>query len=182
LGVSHAIHAVSHTLDNLNCVKRQLCLPTEFGELHVPSLELDVERAHNASFTATLASRLPITDYESESLGHLYGFIRHELLHVATSTLPWAVQLRNSYDTISNTGAFSESDLAVVINTLIQDLSDYDGPDVELVVSPVDNAAASATQLLTCLEILTPDAVTRSGDFGLLSTGHFAHSSCPSLS
>jgi hypothetical protein len=36
----------------------------EFGGLHVPSLELDVEHAHYASFTETLANM--ITDYESE--------------------------------------------------------------------------------------------------------------------
>jgi hypothetical protein len=33
----------------------------------------------------------------------------------------------------------------VLIKTLNQDLSEYVGPVVELVVSPVDNAAASAT-------------------------------------
>jgi hypothetical protein len=27
------------------------------------------------------------TDYEFESLGPMYGLIRHELLHIATSTL-----------------------------------------------------------------------------------------------
>jgi hypothetical protein len=65
----------------------------------------------------------------------MYGFIRPELLHIAISTLPWAVQLRGSYDTISSTGGFSESDLVVLTNTLNQDLSCYDGPDVELAVS-----------------------------------------------
>jgi hypothetical protein len=78
-------------------------MPTEFGGLNVPSLELDLGLAHYASFTTTLANL--ITDYESESLGHMYSIIRHELLHVANSTLPWAVQL---YDTISNLGGFSE--------------------------------------------------------------------------
>jgi hypothetical protein len=87
-----------------------------------------------------------IIDYESESLGHLYGLIRHELLSVATSTLPWAVQLRSSYDTISTMGGFSESDIVVLTNTLNQYLSDYVGSDVELVVSPVNNAVAPATQ------------------------------------
>jgi hypothetical protein len=43
-------------------------------------------------------------------------------------------------------GGFSESDLAVFTNTRNQDISDYVGPNVELVVSPVDHAAASATQ------------------------------------
>jgi hypothetical protein len=122
-----------------------------------------------------------IIDYESESLGPLYGLIRQELLNVATSTLPWAVQLRDLYDSISTMGGFSESDLVVLTNTLNQYLSDYVGPDVELVVSPVNNAVAPATQL-TCLQPPTPDALTRlehSG--GAHSTGHFAHSWCPGL-
>jgi hypothetical protein len=107
-----------------------------------------------------------ITDYESESLGPICGLIRQELLHVATSILPRAVELRNSYDTISNMGGFLESDFTVLTNTIIHDLSDYVGPDVKLVVSrPVDNTAASVTQL-TCLQLLTPDALTRSGNFG----------------
>jgi hypothetical protein len=62
-------------------------------------------------------------------------------------------------------GGVSESDLAVLTSTLYQDLSDYVGPDVELVVSAVDNAAASATQL-SCLQLPARDALTRSGDFG----------------
>jgi hypothetical protein len=52
------------------------------GGLNVPSLELDAEPAHYASFIATLANL--ITDYESESLRPLYGLIRQELLDVAT--------------------------------------------------------------------------------------------------
>jgi hypothetical protein len=67
-------HLDAQTLDKLNCAKRQLSLPAEFGELNVPSLELDAEPVDNASFTATLANL--INDYESESLGHLYGLIR----------------------------------------------------------------------------------------------------------
>jgi hypothetical protein len=63
LGVSQDVQ----TLDQLNFAKRQLSLPAEFGGLYVPSLELDVEHAHYASFTATLGSM--ITDYESDSLG-----------------------------------------------------------------------------------------------------------------
>jgi hypothetical protein len=94
----------------------------------------------------------------------MYGFIREELLHVAIPTSPWAVQLRNSYDTISNMGWFSESDLAVLANILNQDLSDNAGHDVELVVSRVDIAAASATSF-TCLQLKTPKNLTRSGDF-----------------
>jgi hypothetical protein len=63
-------------------------------------------------------------------------------------------------------GGFSESDLMVLTNTLNQDLSaDCDGPDVELVVSPVNNAVAPATQL-TCLQLPTPDALTRLVDSG----------------
>jgi hypothetical protein len=107
-----------------------------------------------------------IIDYESESLGPMYGLIRQELLNVANSTLPWAVPLRCSYDTISTTiGGFSESELVVLTNTLNQDFSDYAGPDVELAVSLVNNAAEPATQL-TCLQLPTPGALTRSGDSG----------------
>jgi hypothetical protein len=73
--------------------------------------------------------------------------------------------LRSSYDAISNTGGFSESDLVVVTYTLNQDLSEYIGPDVELVISPVDNAVAPATQM-TSLQLPTPDALTHSGDYG----------------
>jgi hypothetical protein len=57
LAVSHDVQ----TLDQLNCAKYELSLPAEFGGLNVPSLELDAEHAHYASFTATLASL--ITDY-----------------------------------------------------------------------------------------------------------------------
>jgi hypothetical protein len=122
IGVSHDVQ----TLDQLNCAKRQLSLPAEFGGLDVPSLELDAEPAHYDSFTATLA--IMIIDYESESLGPLYGLIRQKLLNVATCPLPWAVQLRNSYDTISTMGGFSESDLVVLTNRVNRDLSDYGGP------------------------------------------------------
>jgi hypothetical protein len=64
-------------------------------------------------------------------------------------------------------GGFSESVPVVLTNTPNQDLSDYIGPDVELVVSPVNNAVAPATPL-TCLQLPTPDALTRLGD----SRGH----------
>jgi hypothetical protein len=53
----------------------------------------------------------------------------------------------------------------VFTNTLNQDLSDYVWPEVELVASPVSTAVAPATQL-TSLQLLTPDVLTRSGDFG----------------
>jgi hypothetical protein len=62
-------------------------------------------------------------------------------------------------------GGFSGSDLVVLTNTLNQDLSDYDGPDVKFVVSPVNNEVAPATQF-TCLQLPTLDALTRLGDYG----------------
>jgi hypothetical protein len=97
----------------------------------------------------------------------MYGLNRKKLVHVVTYTLSCtrAVQLRNSYDTISNMDGFSESDLAVLTKTLNAHLSDYNGPDVELVVSPIANAAASATHF-TCLQLPTPDALTRLGGYG----------------
>jgi hypothetical protein len=82
LGVSQD----AQTRDQLNCAKRQLSLSTEFGGLNVQSNELDAEHAHYASFPAILAN--VIDDYESGSQGPLYGLVRHELLNVATSTLP----------------------------------------------------------------------------------------------
>jgi hypothetical protein len=71
---------------------------------------------------------------------------------------------------ISNMGVFSETDLAVLTSTLSKDLSDYDSPDVELVVSPLDNAAASANDS-TCLQFPPLDALTRSGDYGATFSG-----------
>jgi hypothetical protein len=63
-------------------------------------------------------------------------------------------------------GGFLESDLVVLSKTVLnQDIFDYVGPDVELVVSPVNNVAMPATQL-TCLQLPTPEALTRSGDSG----------------
>jgi hypothetical protein len=53
----------------------------------------------------------------------------------------------------------------VLTITLNQNLSDYNGPDVELVVSPVNTAVAPTTQL-TCLQLPSPDALTRLGDSG----------------
>jgi hypothetical protein len=54
----------------------------------------------------------------------------------------------------------------VLTNTLNLDLPDYHvGPDVEVVIYPVNNAVASAAQL-TCLQLPTPDALTRFGDYG----------------
>ena len=51
----------------------------------------------------------------------------------------------------------------ILIN--IMNLSDYAGPDVELVVSTVNNAVAPATQVIS-LQLPTPDALTRLGDSG----------------
>jgi hypothetical protein len=103
-------------------------------------------------------------DNEPESLGAMYGLIREELLHVTTSTLPWAVHLRNLYDLISNMGECLETDIVVLTSALSKDLPDYNGPGVELVASPIDNATASTT-LWTCLKLPTPDALTRSGRY-----------------
>jgi hypothetical protein len=130
LGVSHDAQA----LDHLNCARRHLSIPAEFGGLNIPSPELDAEHAHYASFNATLANK--ITNYESESLGPMYRIVRKGLLNVATYIVPCAVQLRNLYATISTMGGVLESDLVVLTDTLDQDLSDYVGGDVEPVVSP----------------------------------------------
>jgi hypothetical protein len=62
-------------------------------------------------------------------------------------------------------GGFLEFDLVFLTKTLNQYLSDYDGPDVEFVVSPVNNERAPAPQV-TCLQLPTPDALTPSGDSG----------------
>jgi hypothetical protein len=70
LGVSHDVQ----TLYQLSCAKRKVSLPAEFGRLNVPSLGLDAEPAHYASFIATLANL--ITDNEFESLGLVYGLFR----------------------------------------------------------------------------------------------------------
>jgi hypothetical protein len=88
----------------MNRAKRQLFLSAELGGLNELSSELDDEHAHYASFSPTLANL--ITDYESESLGLMYGLIRQELLNVIGSTSSWAVQLRSSYDTISTMSGF----------------------------------------------------------------------------
>jgi hypothetical protein len=146
------------TIDQLNCAKRKCSLPTEFGGLNVQSFELDIEHAHYASFTATLANMN--TDNAPESLGPM-TYVRS----YPQGTIAFSSALRTSYDTISNMGGFWESDLAALTYTLNQDMSEFPCPDVELVVSPVDNSAASATQF-TCFILPTPDALTRSGDFG----------------
>jgi hypothetical protein len=72
--------------------------PWSFGGLNMPSLALDFEPAHYASFEATLASL--ISDCDSKSLSPFYGTIRHELQNVATSPLPWKVLPRASFATI----------------------------------------------------------------------------------
>jgi hypothetical protein len=83
------IHTSHRRSINWVVLSASFAYPRSLG-LNVPSLELDAAPAHYASFTATPANL--ITDYESESLGPMYGLIRQELLNVATSTLPWAVQ------------------------------------------------------------------------------------------
>jgi hypothetical protein len=108
---------------------------------NVPSLDLDVERA---SLTATLANL--INDYKPELLGPTYGRIRHKLQHVCCYfhfTVGGLIAQFVLYDI--QYGRVSESDLVVLTNTRNQDISDNVGPDVELVVSPVKNAAVSAT-------------------------------------
>jgi hypothetical protein len=77
-------------------------------------------------------------------------------------------------------GGFSESDLVVWSITLSQDLSDYAGPDVELVVSPVSNVVAPGTQL-TRLQLPTHDALTRSRDSGATFSGAFRAFFVPEL-
>jgi hypothetical protein len=62
--------------------------------------------------------------------------------------------------------------LKLVFHFDIPSLSDYAGPDVDLVVSPVNNAVTPATQL-TCLQLPTPDALTRLGDYGATFNGAF---------
>jgi hypothetical protein len=61
--------------------------------------------------------------------------------------------------------AGSRNRLVVLSNILNQDISDYAWRDVEMVVSPVNNVVAPATQL-TCLQLPTLDVLTRSGDSG----------------
>jgi hypothetical protein len=70
LGVSQNVQ----TLDQQIRTKRQLSMSAEFGGLNVPSLELDAEHAQYALFTTTLAKF--VNDYDSESLGPMYGLIR----------------------------------------------------------------------------------------------------------
>jgi hypothetical protein len=149
-------------------------LPAEFGKPNVSSLELHDEPYHYVSFTTTLANM--ITYYEFGSLGPMYGLIPHEILHIATSTLTWAVQLRSSYNKTSNFGGL-QSDLVVLTNTLNQNRFDNDGPDVKLVVSPANNAVS--------LDLPTTPDSRCSHSLGRFwcspSTGHFAHSLCPGL-
>jgi hypothetical protein len=167
----------------------------KFELLNVLSLELDAEPAHSLpthSLTHSLTRRRTCfihcdprqhdIDYESELLGPMYGLIRQELLNVATSTLRWAVQLRNSYDSISTMGGFSESDLVVLTNTLSQDLSDYAEPDVELLVSRVNKCGGARYPIDLPTITIGSRCSHPLGRFrGPHSTGHLAHSSCPGL-
>jgi hypothetical protein len=150
------------TYDQIKCAKRQLSLPAELRVLNVPSPRIDIEHAHYASFNASL-----IIDCESESLGPLYGIIRREVRNVATSTSPWAVQLRASYATISGTCGFSDVDLAVFATTLDQDLTDYVSPDVKIISSFASSFASSPSALalhIICLQVPTPYALSRPSD------------------
>jgi hypothetical protein len=54
----------------------------------------------------------------------------------------------------------------VLTSTLNQALSDYVAPDVELVLSLVNNAGGGAPTQWTCLQLPTSDAHTCSGDSG----------------
>jgi hypothetical protein len=106
-----------------------------------------------------------IYDYEFEALGPFYGLMRQELLNGACPPPPWAVHLmRNSNEITSNSGAwFSYSEIVVLAITRNQDMA-------KLGVPPIENELTHATQL-TCLKILTPWALTRSGDFWGNSSG-----------
>jgi hypothetical protein len=102
----------------------------------------------------------------------MYGLVCQELQHVAPFTFTWTVQFRNSYDATSSMSVFFViRSRGVDLYTKPRLFRLYDGHGVELVVFPVDNTAASAPQL-TCLQLPTPDALTRSGDFG----GHIQRS------
>jgi hypothetical protein len=68
--------------------------------------------------------------------------------------------LRASYPTISHTGGFSDAHLVFLATTLDQDLLDYVGHDVEFVSSSAASPAAT-TPRMACLQIPTPDALTR---------------------
>jgi hypothetical protein len=137
-----------------------------YGEVEWP------ERQQSVKFAGTCCLQFPISNFTCAV--RRYGFLLRTLPpnicrpYLATRDVAARVQLRCSYDTISNTGGFSESDIVVLTNTLNRDLSDYDGPDVGFVISPVNIVVAPATQL-TCLQLTTPDALTRSGDSGGLT-------------
>ena len=56
-----------------------------------------------------------------------------------------------------------DADLAVLATTFDQDLPDYGGHDVVFVPSPATSPAALAPRM-TCLQVPTPDALTRPSD------------------
>jgi hypothetical protein len=58
---------------------------------------------------------------------------------------------------------FSDVDLTVLATTLDQDLSEFVGHDVELFPSRAASPAAVAPRM-TCLQVWTPDALTRPSD------------------
>jgi hypothetical protein len=68
-GVSHNVQV----LDQLNCAKRQLSLPSEMGGLNVPQAR---RRTCSLCFIHGDPRANMIVDYESESLSHMYGLIR----------------------------------------------------------------------------------------------------------
>jgi hypothetical protein len=110
----------------------QIRLPAEFGGFNVPSLEMEANSAHYASFTATLANL--ISDYEDASLGALYGMLCTELKNVAFSSNTWAVQLRAAWAEVAKTGGgFTVPELETVSATVNQDVHQYLGEDMELI-------------------------------------------------
>jgi hypothetical protein len=73
--------------------------------------------------------------------------------------------LRNSSDIISSTGGFYDFELAVLANTLNQDLANCMYYEVELVVAPLETGRAHAIKS-TYLQIQTRGTLARSGDSG----------------
>jgi hypothetical protein len=106
----------------------------------------------------TLASL--IVKHESKSLGHLYGTICYKLENAATSYLPWAVESRASYTTLSCTGRSLDADLVVQSTTLDQDFSVHVGHDVKFLISLAASLDALAP-CMACLQVPNLNAPTR---------------------
>jgi hypothetical protein len=66
----------------------------EFGRLNVSSLELDDEHAHYVAFIATFA--YVNTNYESESLGNVYGLVRQACCYFYWTVSNCAVRMIRS--------------------------------------------------------------------------------------